>query len=137
MEIKTKNYWVHFTKYFGLITFLNLVIYWIGKEINQNTKEMLFLNILFLSKTFIISVFMIYFYFGKKSLTFIEKVIPILIILLLDVIISFLINYFNFFDRIINSEDIRNGIERSSEISFICFALLSIIIVFVNSKKIQ
>ena len=137
MEIKTRRYWIHFSKYFFIIILLNLALYWAAKGVTQNTNKMMIYNWLSIFKIVFVSISMIYFYYGETPLKTREKFVPIFILFLIDFTIIFLINYFNLFDRIITLEDIYIGIENYVSVYSFIFGLCLIFSIFISSKIIK
>lgn len=100
----------HFGKFYLIQAILITIEYWIFRNVNPNTDEMLYSNISAILVPPIIFGLMIYTYKSTKKLSYIEKFISLFGLLIIDFIWTFLLNYFNLFDRIITQEDIINGI---------------------------
>lgn len=110
---KESTNWKHFGIFYLFQIILITVTYWVGRNVNQNTTEMLYLNIPAFLGPPIISGLMICTYKGLIRLSFTQKLIPLIGLLAVNFIWTLLLNYFNVFNRSITQQDILEGIQRT------------------------
>jgi len=131
--IKSLN-WKHFVVFFLIQIVLITLTSWIGKNVNQNTIEMFYINIPLILGPPIITVIMFLTYRGQKRLNFKEKIFPLIGLLLIGFLWTLFLNYVNIFERNITQQDLQEGIQRYVIYEIVMFIICLPIIGIVKTR---
>ena|SRR5690606_21596786 len=135
LKINFKStYWQHFFLFYIINIFLTTFTYWIFRDANQHSIEMYYANIVEIIRLPVFVTIMILTYKGSEKLNFEKKLIPLIGLLLIEFVWTFLINYINFFDRAISQSDIIIGVKNSLKYYLLMFIICLPIIGLVKTR---
>lgn len=128
--------WDHFGLFYLIQIFVITIFYWFGRNVNEGTREMLYANIVSFLIPFSFAILMILTYRGERRLTFTDKLFPLIGLLLVNLIWTVSLNYFNIFNRNISHQDFIKGIQITSLFEIVMLVIYLPVIALTKNKII-